>query len=450
MRNNRDELRALLRYRFENVLRVPRKEFYVMKNILTKHKLLRTLLELRGNPRACVYTEPMWGLSMNLCLPYASVFMLTFGMSDVQVGIVSSVYMFSQMICAFLSGAIIDKMGRRKSTMVFDFLAWSLPCLIWAFSQGFWFFIVAALFNGMMKITTVSWDCLLIEDAPKDKITKIYSWVMISANLSALFAPISSILVAKLTLAPAIRILYINAFVIMTAKLLILYKFSTETAVGKIRREATRNSSWGEMLSGYKSALRKILTSRGTKFAIAISILVEIVTMIGMTFWQIIASRRIGVPDALLPIFPMARSIISILLFFSVISHINQTKLKWPLYGGFISSILSCFLLISVTNTGALGYVILGVSLIFDALGGAVLATLRESMVAIHVDPAERSGIMALLQTTVMLVSVPFGYIGGLLSNISRILPFVLSITLLLLGILATYVFYRTASDTKL
>jgi MFS family permease len=417
-----------------------------MKNILLKHRLLRTLTELRGNPRACVYTEPMWGLSMNLCLPYATVYMLTFGMSDVQVGIITSIYMFSQMIFAFLSGVIIDKMGRRKSTVIFDFLAWSLPCLIWASSQGFWFFVVAALLNGTMKITTVSWDCLLIEDAPKDKITHIYSWVIISGNLSAMFAPISSILVAKLTLAPAIRILYINAFIIMTAKLLILYKFSTETHVGKIRREASRNKSLSEMLSGYKSALRKIINSRGTKFAIIISILVEIVGMIGMTFWQIIASRRIGIPDALLPIFPMTRSILSIILFFTVISHIKQTKLKWPLYGGFISSIISCTLLISITNTGVWGYIILFISLIFEAMGVAVLNTLRESLVAMHVDPAERSGIMALLQTTVMLVSVPFGYIGGLLSDISRVLPFAMSITLLLTGILATTLFYRQST----
>jgi MFS family permease len=404
---------------------------------------------LRGNPRACVYTEPMWGLSMNLCLPYATVYMLTFGLSDVQVGIVTSIYMFSQMIFAFLSGAIIDKMGRRKSTAIFDFLAWSLPCLIWAFSQGFWFFVVAALFNGMMKITAVSWDCLLVEDAPKDKITHIYSWVIISGNLSALFAPISSILVAKLTLAPAIRILYINAFIIMTAKLLILYKFSTETAVGKIRREATRNMSWVEMLSGYKNALRKIQNSRGMVFAIIISILVEIAAMIGMTFWQIIASRRIGIPDTLLPIFPMARSILSIFLFFTVISRIRQSKLKWPLYGGFLSSIIGCILLISITNAGVWGYVILSISLIFEALGMAVLSTLRESLVAIHADRTERSVIMALLQTTVMLVSVPFGYIGGLLSDISRVLPFVLSIALLMAGMLATAVFYRKSQVNR-
>ena len=178
----------------------------------TENNLFHTLMELRGNPRACLFTEPMWGLSMNLCLPYMSVYMLAFGLNDVRVGIVSSVYMFSQMIFSFLAGAIVDKIGRRKSTFIFDFLAWSVPCLIWAGSQGFWFFVIAALFNGMMKVTTISWDCLLVEDAPKDKITQIYSWVMIAGNMSALFAPIASILVAELTLIPAVRILFINAF----------------------------------------------------------------------------------------------------------------------------------------------------------------------------------------------------------------------------------------------
>lgn len=414
-----------------------------MKEKLQKHPLLNTLFQLKGNPRACILTEPMWGLSMNLCLPYATVYMLTFGMNDVEVGIVSSIYMFSQMIFAFLSGAIIDKLGRRLSTVIFDFIAWSVPCLIWAFSQGFWFFVVAALLNGTMKITTVSWDCLLVEDAPKDKITHLYSWVLIFGNMSAIFAPISSVLVAKLTLAPALRILYINAFVIMTAKLLILYRFSTETAVGKIKRDETRNKTWGEMLSGYKTAIHKIIKSKGTIFAIVISILVEIVVMLENTFWQIIVSRRIGVSDTLLSIFPMIKSILSIILFFTIIARIKQSELKWPLYGGFLSFIVGCLLLISINKATVWGYIILFISLIFEALGTAVLSTIRESLVAIHADSEERSMIMALLQTTVMLISVPFGYIGGLLSDISRVLPFVLSIGLLLLGIISTAIFYH-------
>lgn len=414
-----------------------------MKKILKNHKLVRTLTELRGNPRACIYTEPLWGLSVNLCLPYATVYMLAFGMSDTEVGIVSSIYMFSQMISAFLAGPVVDRMGRRKSTALFDFLSWSVPCLIWAISRNFWYFVVAALFNGLAKIPAVSWDCLLVEDAPKDSITYLYSLELIATNLSALFAPISSVLVSRLTLVPALRILYMNAFIVMTVKLLLLYRFSTETKVGRARQEATRGRPLGILLSGYRNAVHKIMASRGTVFSIIISIVVEITSMLGSTFWQIIVSRRIGVPDELLPVFPMARNIVSIILFFTVIWRIRQTNMKVPLYAGFLSSILGCVLLISVKSTDFWGYLILSVSIIFEELGGSMLFTLRESLVAINADPEERSNILAILQTIVMLVSVPFGYIGGFLSDIDRTLPFVLTIVLLLVGILATFLHYR-------
>ncbi len=419
-----------------------------MRKLLLKHPLIRTLTELRGNTRACVFTEPLWGLSMNLCLPYASVFMLSFGMSDREVGLVASIYMFSQTIFAFLSGAIIDRYGRRLSTALFDFMAYSIPCLIWANSQGFWFFAVAALFNGMMKVPTVAWDCLLVEDAPRDKITHIYSWVIIAGNLSALFAPISSILVARLTLIPAIRVLYINAFVVMTLKIFLLYRFSTETQIGLKRKAAVQGMTWAQQLGSYKGAFQRIKSSPGTMFAIVISILVEIAAMINMTFWQIIASRRIGIPDTLLPIFPMVKSLLAIVLFFTVLAHIKQAKLIVPLLGGFFSAILGALLLVLVPGTGILGYLMLCLSLGCEALGYSTLSTMRESLVAIHVNPEDRSRIMALLQTTVMLISVPFGYIAGALSDINRTLPFALTMGLLLLGMAATLVFFRNERRT--
>mgnify|MGYP003754075763 FL=1 len=98
-----------------------------VRKLLLRHPLIRTLTELRGNTLACVWTEPLWGLSMNLCLPYASVYMLALGLSDAQVGLVASIYMFSQTIFAFLSGAITDRYGRRLSTALFDFIAYSIP-----------------------------------------------------------------------------------------------------------------------------------------------------------------------------------------------------------------------------------------------------------------------------------------------------------------------------------
>jgi hypothetical protein len=41
---------------------------------MKRHALFTTLLSLRGNPRGCVYTEPLWGIPFNLYAPYVSVF----------------------------------------------------------------------------------------------------------------------------------------------------------------------------------------------------------------------------------------------------------------------------------------------------------------------------------------------------------------------------------------
>jgi MFS family permease len=412
---------------------------------LLRHPLIRTLTQLRGNPRVCVFTEPLWGLSMNLCLPYASVYMLALGLNDVEVGIVASVYMFMQMIFSFLSGPLTDKFGRRSATALFDVVAWSIPCVIWIFAVDFRFFVVAALFNGAMKVPTNSWNCLLIEDAEKSQIVHIYTWITICGHMSALFAPISSILISRLTLIPAMRILYINAFVVMTAKTILLYLISKETQVGLVRMRESKGQSLASQLVGYGAVLRKMRASRGMVFAILISALYGIVSMINTTFWQIIANKKLGVPDSSLPLFAMLRSLIALFFFFTVIAHINQLRLKNPLLMGFASYFVGQSILI-LTPAGAdvfLRYAVLGLSLLFDGFGIGMLAMLAESLIQIHADSAERARVLAIFQMIVMLISAPFGWIGGLLSELSRNLPFVMNLALICVGIATTLIYYR-------
>ncbi|MDR3247234.1 MAG: MFS transporter, partial [Treponema sp.] len=417
-------------------------------SFLAKNLLIQTLIGLKGNPRACVYTEPMWGLSMNLCVPYASVYMLALGLKDSQVGFIASVYMFVQVISAFLSGAITDKLGRRRTTAIFDFISWSIPCLIWLRAENFWFFFVAALFNGTMKVTTNSWDCLLVEDAEKNQITKIYSLVIVCGQLSALFAPISSILVSRLTLIPAIRILYINAFVVMTAKIVVLYLFCRETRTGMVRMQETRGVSIFSLLKGYGAVLRIIGRSRGSIFSLVITGLVGAVAMVNTTFWQVIVSKKLLVPDPLLPLFPMLRSVLAMGFLFLVVPHLTKFSLKIPLLAGFAAYIVGQTLLISTPVEGIFRYVLLCVSLFFDGFGLGTLTMLAESLVALHVNAQERARVMAIQHMIIMFSTAPFGWIGGILSGISRNLPFALNIVLLSCGLAVTVIYYARNRET--
>lgn len=55
---------------------------------MATHPLFTILGGLKGNARACVLTEPLWGIPYNLYIPYVSVYMLTLGLTDRQIGLV--------------------------------------------------------------------------------------------------------------------------------------------------------------------------------------------------------------------------------------------------------------------------------------------------------------------------------------------------------------------------
>ncbi|MDR2930738.1 MAG: MFS transporter [Propionibacteriaceae bacterium] len=419
--------------------------------------LVATARGLKGNPRACVYTEPLWGLSMNLCLPYASVYMLALGVRDVQIGFITTIGMLSQVVFGLLGGILTDKLGRRKTTAMFDILAWCVPSLIWfAASFGdptwaFWAFLGASVVNGSLQVTQNSWDCLMVEDADREQITGIYSLVIVAGQMSAIFAPIAAVLVAQYSLVPAVRVLYLNAFIVMAIKVVWLYLWSHETVTGVERMAKTQGQSVFRLLLGYGAVVRLALRSPGTVFSLVIAILVAAVGMINNTFWQVIVSLRLHVPDPLLPIFAMGRSILAMVFLFTIVPRMvkstKATDLRRSLLLGFMiyAAGQSLLALIAPPSGGAdvTTYVLLCVSLLCDGFGVGILAMLAESLVALHVDQQERSRVMAIQRTTIMLVVAPFGWIGGLLSSVSRNLPFMLTAAILVVGVIVTLAYYR-------
>src|SRR5919109_1030283 len=105
--------------------------FHKSKTMLQNHPLVQILRELKGNPRVTVLTEVLFGIPYNLFSPFLSIYMLAFGVTDQQIGGIASLGLFLQIFSALLSGAIVDKYGRRLTLLIFDLLCWSVPCIIW-------------------------------------------------------------------------------------------------------------------------------------------------------------------------------------------------------------------------------------------------------------------------------------------------------------------------------
>lgn len=176
-------------------------------------------------------------------------------------------------------------------------------------------------------------------------------------------------------------------------------------------------------------------------FSLAIAALVGAAVLVNGTFWQIAINKRLGVPDELLPFFPMIRSILIVLFFFTVIPRLTgRGSLRIATLLGFSIYMAGQLTLVAipVAQGGATTqtYLLLGVCLLLDAFGGGILAMLAESLVALHVNREERSRVMAIQRTCVMLATAPFGWIAGWLSSMNRSWPFLLTAGLLALGII--------------
>ena len=397
---------------------------------IKNHPLIKTLRTLRGNPRACVYTEPLWGVPFNLFMPFTSVYMAALLLTDSQIGIVASVAMLFRAVFALLSGAITDKLGRKKATLIFDTLSWSIPCLLWAFSQNFWWFMIAAAFNGMMQIPDNSWTCLLVEDAEKDAMVRIYSLIHITGQLAVVFAPISAMLVNRYTVVPVMRILYVFAFFSMSSKFILLYKYCDETQVGKVRKRETKNMSIPAIMSGYKKVFRRVLASPGMKLALAISAIFSVTTMITANFFGLYATGTLLVPKHYLAYYPILRSAVIILFLFTVQPALARFGFKRPMMAGIVLYIVSHIVLLT-TPVGNFFMPFLYTFL--EACAFSLVMPRRDSIVALLIDSDERARISSIMTVMTLGCSIPFGYFAGWVSDMDRRLPFALDTVLFVL-----------------
>jgi len=375
----------------------------------------------------------MWGIPYNLYAPYASLYMLALGVNDSQIGLLTSIGLALQVLTALLSGAITDKFGRKRTTLVSDLISWSAPMIILTLSQNFYYFLAATIIGSLWRISSTSWLCMLVEDADHSQLVHIYTWIEIAGYSAAFFSPIAGLLIGKFSLVPTVRGLYVFAFLLMTAKFLVFNYFVTETRLGVIRMEETRHQALFSLLRGYRSVFMQVLRTPQTVVTVGIQLAMSIGMTVSNTFWAILVTAKLHIPDSNIAYFSFFRSAIMLAFYFLVIPRISSLRFQRPLLIGFLGLITSQTLLISMPERN---YLLLLLTILIDACSIGMINPFLGSMVAVYVDPQERARIMAIISVIVITLTSPFGWIAGRLSEANRVLPFVLNIIIFGLGLL--------------
>jgi len=409
------------------------------------HSLITTLKSLRGNPRGCVYTEPIWGIPFNLYSPYISIYMIALGLTDKQIGLIVSISWGLQVVFALFSGVVTDKLGRRLTTLIFDIISWSIPAVISAIAQNFWYFLIAGIINSIWRITHNSWNCLLVEDADQDQLVDIYTWIYIANIMVGFVAPLAGLLIGAFSLIPTVRGLYVFAAIMFTIKAIVTYQMTEETQQGLIRMHETRHQNIFHALGQYRSIFQTIIRTPQTLYTAGIMLIISISNVISGSFWGIIVTEKLHIPNQHLALFPFVKSAVILSFFFFVMPRLNRMHFKFPMTIGFIGFVISQLILILAPDRS---YTFLIVNVFLEACCFAAVSPLVDKMVVVTIDPNERARIQSILYVGIILITSPFGWIAGTLSSLDKTLPFILNIVLFAIGATLAYLAGNASQKT--
>ncbi len=399
---------------------------------IASHPLIDTLIHSKGNERACLITEPLWGIPYNLFAPFVSVYMAALGMTPLMIGVTATVFFASQMVWALLGGILTDKMGRRLCTLVFDFLCWSLPAFLWMLAKNEYWFLAAALFNGMIRVTENSWTLLFVEEAPENKLVHLYSLANIAGLIAGFVAPVSYFFVDRYSIVPTMRVLYGITFVLMTTKFVLLYFMTHETAIGKRRQEEFHQRSMLKHLLDSRHVLLAMLKTRRVMYTVALLACYGAVRSVVDNFWPLLITEKLGIAQKNLSMFAMLRSLVFLSGYFLFTGKVDVRKFKKPLLIAF-----SCFgavqCMLIFLHTGS--YLLLGLGVLIEALSLSVLSPLTSSLQMLSMDREERARMNGLFLAMCLLITSPVGALAGALAQVDRSLPFVLTLVLCLLAL---------------
>lgn len=400
---------------------------------LGQHPLLQVLSNNKGNPRTLVLIEPLWGIPYNLIAPFATLYMYTQGVTDVQIGLILSITMFVQVFFSFFGGILADKLGRKFTTMLGDFFGWAVACLVWSVSNNFWLFLAAALLNCFEQINQTAWYCLLIEDAQPKDLIGIYTWVNIGGLVAIFFAPLSGLFVNDYSVVPVVRVLYFLFALTMLTKCFITFKCCRETKQGQVRRAETKGVSIFHMVGEYRHLIPRLLQDKAVLKAVAVSVILYITNMVNTNFFSLYVTQRLGLSENFLALFPILNAAVMLVFMVGIQHRLSATKFRAPLWTGLVLYAVAALVLI-FSPADSLGFVLIYVFV--AAVAASLVNPRKDALLQLNINPQERARLNALIMASTIALSSPFGYLAGWLSSLDRRLPFVFSFVLFLVAML--------------
>lgn len=405
-----------------------------MKQLSSIPEKIRTRLMggLTGNALVCASIEPLWAIAYGLIFYYLAMYMDALGINEIHMGFINSYGAVLCTVLSFLAGPITDKLGRKKTSLYFDLIAWTVAMTIWAVSQNFWFFLAAATFNAFVKVPATSWTCLSIEDTSPDKRAVFFSFVTIVSLGSGIFTPVTGALIDHFGVVGPMRFMFTIGCISMTFMFFVRNHFVNETKIGEMMMQKHESFSMKDILVDYKQAIGYMLKNKLTLIMLLIVLLTNFQAAFQF-FLALYLKRHIGLSAFMTSMIPGLAAFVNLIIYFVFIPNLIKKSQSRNLVFGVTLLVIGAgsFLLVSRAS-----YFLLFISTLFTAAGNLIMVTFRDSLWNNVIGEGERAKIFAAGQGLISIISIPSGIMAGYLYKASPIYPFTASFVLFVITLL--------------
>jgi len=414
-------------------------------NIFNSFKLLK------GNTRTSVICEPLWGVPFVLFNFYLSLYMKELGVTDLQLGYIISIGFIAGTTFSLLSGAITDKLGRKKTTFIFDFISWPVAVIIYLVSNSFVLFAVATIANSLNRIVAVSWNLMVVEDADNEQRVVAFNLLNIINIATGVLIPLAGILVEAYGVVISERVFLAFAAISMSIMMILRNHLYKETSVGQhIIEERKKNPSRINLKNILPiKAARTFKGNPKAMIAAAVYILFFIYIPLGTfnsLYFAPFMTEALGLEKSSIAILGGVYSGVMFIIFVFIIpfvSRMDHTK-NMQLGLGIQATALVALILIPA---GSMAAAIICIAAY--AAGFGVFRPFVDSMLAEVTEGRERAGVYSMVNTITCTITAIIGFVSGSIYLYNPRLIYAASVIILAISVALLGVYCKLKSGHR-
>lgn len=394
---------------------------------------------VRGNARVIVLTEGASAITFQWSDIYLPLYMLALGASEIQVGLLASVFILTQFLSSFVGGYIADRFGRKRVLVVVDIICWAVPFFLYAIARNPWYFLVGRFISGFINMVMPAFQCLLVEDLPAEHTPAVFTIMQFAYAAASLLAPVAGLLVGWLGIVTAGRIIMFACTFTNLAVPLCRQLTLHETSTGKERMAVTASQPLAEIAREYAAIVAAIAKDRRVRTFLSVRTLVTFNTTMWATYAMIYLtdSHGVALPKPSIAYLPFVTALTTMGLIFLLNRRPRPAAVLNNLLAGQALWLASALFFVT-SPAGTIWFAIL--STFLGAISLVMFQPANQTYWSNIVEDQRRAQVFSAGTALSTFFSLAAGPLAGVLYIILPRLPFILAILLQLvaLGLILT------------